>query len=420
MTPIQSREDFDRLMADWMHADARVAPPSGLVDATLNRTRTTRRRPKWLLSEWWLPTRFAARLPVLLRPVPLLILAGLVLVAGFLVILAGGQRRVPPPFGPAGNGLLVVDTNASLEIADPRSGGTRPLVQEVQNAAGVTFSRDGTHLAFWGDGSPDSLYVADADGSHVRKLAAGLWISTDKLPAWSPDGRFIVFSTESAAGTGDEHLVVVDVGTGRGSSITPAALDGIRALFPAWSPDGAWIALVGIPAADPQRTPSYWIVHPDGSDARVLSTSALDPNTTIAPHWAPDPSRPRLAYSALGGPSTGVFVLDLGSGRETPVSPGEPGLWPAWSPDASSLAWLTDIDTTDLRVAAVDPAASPRTVPNAGITGPPAWSPDGRELYGLDGTGTALVVVPADGSAPSVRITHARSQALPDWQRVTP
>jgi Tol biopolymer transport system component len=419
----RSRDDIDRLLTGWMDAEARLAPPDGLVDRAVARTRSARRRSRWLLPEWWVPDRHVARAMAVWRVVPVVLLAmALVLLVALLVLVAGGQRsRVPAPFGLASNGRLVVDTNGSLLVADPSGGKPEPLVEGVRLAAGVTFSRDGARVAFWGDGSPDTLYIANADGSAVRQLAQNLWIGTDKSPTWSPDGRFIAISTESGPDRGDEFMLVVDAGSGAISRIAAPELDGTRAIVPAWSPDGAWIAFVGIARDDPSGQPAYWIVHPDGSSARKLPTSPLAPDVVIAPRWAPDPGHLRVAYSALDGAdgSTAVTVLDVATAQETRLSPGKQSRFPAWSPDGSSLAWLTD-DLGSIRIVPADVAGQARLIPRTGIAGPPAWSPDGREIYGLDEARSTLIVVTVDGSRPTVRIPHDASQGLPDWQRVTP
>jgi Tol biopolymer transport system component len=362
---------------------------------------------------------------VVWRPEAVLLVAvGLVLIVALLAIVAGGHpNRVPAPFGPASNGRLVVDTNGSLLTADLTGGETKPLVSGVRHAAGATFSPDGTRLVFWGDDSPDTLYLANADGSAVRPMARGLWISTDKSPTWSPDGRFVALSTESGADRGDQFLLVVDVDSGATSRIAAPELDGIPATLPAWSPDGAWIAFVDarIPRSLPSGPSAYWIVHPDGSSARRLPTSPLAGDILTAAHWAPDPDHLRLTYAALdaAGGSTATDVFDLATDRETRISSGERSRFPAWSPDARSLAWLANAQS-DIRIVSADGRSASHLIPRTGIAGPPAWSPDGRELYGLDQSRSTLIVITVDGSRPPVRIPHDPSQALPDWQRVAP
>jgi Tol biopolymer transport system component len=90
-----------------------------------------------------------------------------------------------------GSGLTNVTANSAFD-ADP------------------SWSPDGTRLAFVSDRAapPGNLnldvFVVDVDGSHVKRLTslgptmgAGRYDEAGK-PAWSPDGRQIVFSTGSA------------------------------------------------------------------------------------------------------------------------------------------------------------------------------------------------------------------------------
>ena len=51
------RDDFDRLMSQWMEADGRVREPEQLLESVLERTRVARRIPGWLLPERWIPVQ---------------------------------------------------------------------------------------------------------------------------------------------------------------------------------------------------------------------------------------------------------------------------------------------------------------------------------------------------------------------------
>jgi TolB protein len=74
----------------------------------------------------------------------------------------------------------------------------------------------------------NEIYIMDADGTNVEKLASGAMDNTS--PSWSPDGESIVYGGEGALG--DEIRVVNADGTGE-RSITEPPTEGIN---PAWLP----------------------------------------------------------------------------------------------------------------------------------------------------------------------------------------
>jgi Tol biopolymer transport system component len=418
--PNASREDFDRLMRNWMDADAHVPEPEDLLDRVVAETRHVRRIPRWLLPERWIPVQLTMRLQTVPRMVPvLLLLIAVLLVGAALVIGLGSWRPLPAPFGPARNGLLAYDTQANIMVSEADGTGARPLVTSVAFASGATFSPDGTKLVFWGDGSPDSLYVANADGTGVQKVSGDLWISTDKPPTWSPDSKSIAFSSESGPNRLDERIYVVDATAASSTPrpITDAAA--VRAFLPAWSPAGNWIAYVGIRQG--VDVPKLWVVHPDGTDAHSFATSRYVEVTT--PQWAPSTASMRLAYAGgdVSPDLQDIFVIDIATGIETKIST-DPATerWPAWSPDGTRLAWLIGSTPPQLRITAIDGAEPARTLASGVMGAPPAWSPDGTKLFAADETRSTVTVVTVDGSAPNVRISHPRGQGLPVWQRLAP
>jgi Tol biopolymer transport system component len=418
----RSRDDFDRLITGWMDADSHVPEPEDLLERVLERTRGARRRPRWLVPDWWFRMQNIVRLQGVWRPAPTLIalVAFLIVLALIAVAIAGGQRHVPAPFGLAANGGIVYDANGAIRVVNQTGSGVRTLVTSIANPSAPQFSPDGTQLAFWGDNAPDSLYVADSEGGNLRRVATDLWITTDRPPAWSPDSRSIVTSTESGPDALDEHLVVVDVATGATVTIDRTVAGEARLFVPAWSPDRRWIAFVAmIPVSQGFR---LWVARPDGSDVREVPTGDLTP-TAVRPRWMPSAGRHVLAYDTVTtGPRAIAAFFDLDTGVEQRVEgpASEDGVWPAWSPDGSQLAWLGGPKPEAIVLAAVDGTTPPKTVSGAGLSGPIEWSPDGSRIYGTAAGDRELIIVTIDGSSAPVRLPHTFGHGLPDWQRLAP
>jgi TolB protein len=88
-------------------------------------------------------------------------------------------------FGPTGWDIWVVNSDGS---------GAKPLVASRADEKGAAWSPDGKRIAFGSDRGTargfDRVWVANADGSHERRLTRQF----GERPAWSPDGASVVFS----------------------------------------------------------------------------------------------------------------------------------------------------------------------------------------------------------------------------------
>jgi Tol biopolymer transport system component len=112
---------------------------------------------------------------------------------------------------------------------------------------------DGRAIAFWRwDAAPpgrtDSLWRVGADGSGLRSLGPGM------APAWSPDGRRLVFSDR------DNIWTMRADGSGR-RRVTSFGADA-EVTTTTWSPDGRWIAFGGNRSEAERRY--IWLVRPSG------------------------------------------------------------------------------------------------------------------------------------------------------------
>ena len=135
------------------------------------------------------------------------------------------------------------------------------------------------------------LYVFDIGSKAMTQVSSGDYDDTE--PAWSPDGHFLAFASNRskpdpdatyasniwvvAADNADKGAKPMQVTTGLGGDHQPA-----------WSPDGKWIAYST--QLDPtlfEYNTKHIAVSPSGGGPAKVLTSALDRNG-VNPRFAPD------------------------------------------------------------------------------------------------------------------------------------
>jgi Tol biopolymer transport system component len=111
-------------------------------------------------------------------------------------LVGGGQRRltdtrsdVDPAWSPSGARIAFGRGN-SLYTIEPDGSGLTELATVDLQAGHPAWAPDGTKIVFDG---PDQIYVVGADGSQLKLLRNGSRGSGPGTPSWSPDGRDILF-----------------------------------------------------------------------------------------------------------------------------------------------------------------------------------------------------------------------------------
>ena len=164
----------------------------------------------------------------------------------------------------------------------------------------------------------------DADGRKLRRLTNHPdW---DHEPAWSPDGRQIVFTSGRDQNRSSDIYVMDTNGRNLRRLTNHPGLDS----FPAWSPNGRRIAFTS--TRDEKNNFDIYIMNADGgSPHRLTNNPAMD----NFPAWSPDGRR--IAFSSWrdGG---GIYVMDANGHNIVRLTSGE-DQFPVWSPDGWQIAF---------------------------------------------------------------------------------
>jgi dipeptidyl aminopeptidase/acylaminoacyl peptidase len=284
----------------------------------------------------------------------------------------------------------------AIWVAEVESGETRQLTSGEAQDSQPAWSPDGSRLAFVSTRHEDraQLFVVALEGGEAKRVTT--LPDGAAFPAWSPDNRRLCVTSpvKSARQTveGEKHwferhdranasvprlrkqttiesrfdargyidhrfqIYVVDVDDpgGEPRAITEGDVDHVQA---SWSPSGDLITYVANCHEDVAHTfaTDIWTMRPDGSEKRQLTNGEIAANS---PAWSPDGQT--IAFYA--------HPLDTFAGKQH--------------------VWTVSHEGGDQRdvSAALDRTRRFMHTEYAGpLDTPPAWSPDGQNIYCLMG-----------------------------------
>jgi hypothetical protein len=420
----------------WLDDQAGQATPP-YVEELLARSRQTRQQPWWSSLERWLPQLRAASTQLAGVPRTARIVLVAVLALALVVAAISGLSRppLPEPLHLQANGLIAMANVDAIIVADADGSNPRRLAPVPHGVESLTFSPDGTRLAYrsLGPGTREpTIVVIDLASGRLVDVSPDLRIEVGlDVIAWSPDSRWIV----SAVRIGDapSHLRSFAADGSGGVELAPAATDlRTNAFAPAWSADGRFVAFLGSLVGSNQT--GLFVMNADGSDERFVAT--VPPIHGITGAWSPDPARPRLVYVGTDG---GLAIFDLTSGSSVDLGKARSrgDWWPTWSPDGTRLAWFDGgvlIAPVDTLLAGGEPERLTTVKGRCGtdisatgesICGQPVWSPDGLWVVGPDVAGASIVALRVDRSRPPVHIVIPNASGLTGagsvaWQGIAP
>ena len=246
-----------------------------------------------------------------------------------------GARLVYEQRPLAANGAL---GSPRLYWLDPTDGATLPLVAGEVIGYGARFSPDGVWLSYVSPGDEGVVLYHLADGRQ-RLLSSRV----GRPAAFSPDRAQVIVS----------DLVLEGNPTAPDDGDTPAPIQESSRVFlyrvslaeegrerlsadlpvddsaPAWSPDGQWVAFGRAPA-DAAAGRQLWLMHPDGSDARALTSDA---NLFHGPPaWSPDGTTLLHQRFDLSNPAATPEVWQLRPNDGAAILIAAGGYLPAWLP----------------------------------------------------------------------------------------
>jgi dipeptidyl aminopeptidase/acylaminoacyl peptidase len=323
---------------------------------------------------------------------------------------------------------------------------TPELMMKVKTISAVRVSPDGKRVAY-AVTSPvmtperselvSQIFLANTDGGEAMQLTFADKSSTN--PQWSPDGRWLAFT--STRTNGKSNLFLLRLNGGEAEQITDVKT-GVQNF--AWSPDGRSFAFTSMdaPSDDEEKLnkgkDDWRFVDENVKMSRLYVVSIQrDANGKREPRrltkadytisdfdWSPDGKQ--IVISRVKSPkadywtTSDISVVDVASGdvkdlATTPAAEAQPryspdGKWIAFSTSDNPPRWAR----SDLISVMPAEGGTPRALAASFDVQPNliGWSADGKRVYFSEGRGTGTGLYAVDLAANKIAEMNLKHEAI--------
>jgi Tol biopolymer transport system component len=296
----------------------------------------------------------------------------------------GGQRN-PTIF------LLAVDTPDNIRLLIKQAGQTEDCSPR--------FSPDGRNVAFvrWMGQPAHDIFVVPLAGGEPKRLTFDNGFIRGL--AWTPDGAYVIFSSNRLGGTFRLWKVPP-----RGGQPEPLPVGQGGAFYPTLSRDGRRLAYT-------QRDSNIniWRCEVPRATRRSAPPTKLIASTysSLSPQFSPDGKRIVFTSDRSGGWEIWVCDSDGSNPQQLTFFEGPAVCQPHWSPDGRQIAFDSSAEGRGaVYVVSVEGGRPRRLTAGASDDGVPTWSRDGKWIYfASDRTGAVQTwKMPAEGGQ-AVQVT---------------
>jgi tricorn protease len=288
---------------------------------------------------------------------------------------------------------------ARLYTVSVDGGPAEPL--PMPEAGSGDFSPDSTQMVYspqsrdfrpekrYGGGQANALYIFDLKNYAAKRITEGPRATRD--PIWM--GDTIYFNSDR---DGHFNLYAYNVASSKTTQMTSNKVWDVR--WPSSDNEGRIVyelngELQVLDARSGRSTPISITVPNEGLASRPSRVSAANQIESVNL----SPKGERALFSARGDIFTAP--IEKGPTRNLTHSSGAHDKWPAWSPDGTSIAYISDQSgEEELYIAPQDGLKPAEQITRGGsaMRYQPEWSPDGKRIAFSDKDGKVYVVTVAD------------------------
>ena len=305
--------------------------------------------------------------------------------------------------GTASGGSLqgkVTDRSGTVVLSKTYTGTDRDMAHQFADDIVETLTANKgiamTKIAFVATASgAKEIYLADYDGSNVRRLTSDRSISV--APSLGPGARQLAYTGYQG---GYPDVYVIDIASGARSRAVSAPGTNSGA---AVSPDGDSMALT----MSKDGNPEIYITGLHGGMARRLTRTR---GVESSPTWSPDGHE--LIYSSDNGGSPQLYRIGAGGGGSSMLSTGFGYCTdPSWSGDGKKVAFT--VRSGGFSVAMMDLGAGGAKILASGQN--PVWGPGSRHL--IYSAGSSLILLDVPTGRTTTIVTGLGKVSEPTWSR---
>jgi Tol biopolymer transport system component/DNA-binding winged helix-turn-helix (wHTH) protein len=332
-------------------------------------------------------------------------------------------RELQPSFSPDGNQIAFVwsgerGDNSDIYVRLVDGGNWVRVTNHPGNDVNPVWSPDGRAIAFYRSAAEeDGIYIVPSLGGAERKLT-DTWANRFSFGShtwvhWSPVGNWLVISDKASAGE-PFSLYLISQETGERRRLTLPPSSAIGDCSPAFSPDGKMVAFVRVVSA---VVGEVYLVSVDGGEPKRLTFAGAGASNLT---WALN-GREIVFASRYGGTSRLLRIPAEGGTPQWLAASGSFALYPTFTPHGNRLAWVQNVDNSDIyRVALKSNTEEQFSSVIASTTGEisPRYSPDGKRIVFVSNrSGSDEIWVCSSKGENAVRLTSFRGPLAgsPNW-----
>jgi Tol biopolymer transport system component len=296
-----------------------------------------------------------------------------------------------------------------------------------EERAGAAFPGVSGKIAFEKPGRNGGIYTIYFTGKHLKRLAGNSYSRAtgsaviNETPAWSPDGKKIVFARNNNLTTiGSRSRANIYTMNADGSNkrlvTNERSIPGLikQDGQPAFSPGGRKVVF--------WRGRDLYTINTNGTDLTPLTSDGRR-TWEGGPVWRPDGKKIAYDASDANGSSLGIVLINSDGSSPNQVDPDLDAFAPDWSPDGTRIAYTRACGRYGVMNANGSGqdilGGNTRPHPSCDLTEQTsAFSPGGGKIvFSADRDGDYdLYIINADGSGLRHLTNLPGPEVAPDWQ----